>query len=63
MSRIARHNPDDPEAWGQPLRFVPTVRRRCRCSHAESQHYRDRKDRPTCASAACGCVQFREDPK
>ena len=63
MSRIAREYPEYPEAWDQPLRFVPPPSPRCKCSHAKSMHYRDRKDRPTCGSAACGCASYREDVK
>lgn len=31
---------------------------RCRCSHARSQHYRDRNDRPMCVGS-CGCLGYR----
>lgn len=31
----------------------------CRCGHAASSHYRDRKGRPTCGSLSCGCIRYR----
>ena len=38
---------------------IPAFPPPCKCSHAESLHYRDRKGRPTCGIAVCGCIQFR----
>ena len=33
----------------------------CRCSHPESAHGTDRKNRRICyGSAVCGCIEFRE---
>lgn len=61
MSRLSRHYPDDPEMWANPPIHPPVAR--CLCSHALSIHYRDRKDRPTCGIAACGCVSPREDTR
>lgn len=31
----------------------------CKCSHSRSLHYTDRRGRPTCGSAACGCIRYR----
>ena len=62
MSRLAREYPDNPEYWDAPPVHV-TVRAfppRCRCSHAESQHYRDRSGRPNCV-AVCACTAFRPE--
>jgi hypothetical protein len=60
VSRFYRSHPDwDPD---DDLPIHPPTPR-CLCSHALSIHYRDRKDRPTCGIAACGCVSPREDTR
>lgn len=44
-------------------RLRPPSAPRCKCSHLASQHYLDRRDRPTCGTAACGCIALRLRPK
>lgn len=43
---------------------VAVGRGHCKCSHPRSAHYRDRRGRPKCDSAACGCLSYRprEEP-
>ena len=31
----------------------------CKCSHIAAGHYRDKRGRVICSSAACGCAQLR----
>lgn len=59
MSRYAREHPDSPDLWDNPVVPVRAFPPKCLCSHAESQHGTDRRDRFRCFNAVCGCVQFR----
>ena len=43
-----------------PTRTEADAARRCKCSHPRSSHYTDRRGRPVCGSAACGCIEYRE---
>lgn len=42
--------------WSGP---TPPAAPHCRCSHPKGTHYRDRKGRDLCGSAACGCAVYR----
>lgn len=63
MSRLARSHPGDPEMWDAPpvhltVHAFPPA---CRCSHPESSHGTDRRDRYGCFFAVCACTEFRPE--
>lgn len=55
MSRLARHHPDDPDAWDTPPLHPPAEV--CRCRHLKTDHI-TRHGRVLCGSV-CGCASYR----